>query len=300
MEYSSDEIKVGSILILGFGLFLVFIFVMFGVNWDENKNEYQTFLRQVPGIVEGSLVKFGGMDVGVVTGVALPASGQDDPLIALKLSVNDQTPVKMNSLAYVTTIGIMSETHIEISPGTPDSPRLPNGGVLQSKEVLSFSQMAQPFAEMNQKMQVLIERLSGMFDDDNRNNIASAIKSMDRLVTDGGSRLVDLVENLDRLTISMAQASASLNELMEQNKDNFNETFTNLETTTKETSELISDIRESLTRLESSVSANGGSMIDIMENFQYASQNLEEFSRIVKERPWLLVRKAAPPERKLP
>jgi hypothetical protein len=37
-----------------------------------------------------------------------------------------------------------------------------------------------------------------------------------------------------------------------------------------------------------------------MENFQYASQNKEEFTRTVKERPWLLIRKDAPPERKLP
>ncbi len=300
MEYSSNEIKVGGILIVGFGLFLIFLIVIFGVNWDDNTHEYQTSLKQVPGIVEGSLVKFGGMDVGVVTGVTLPATPQSGPLILLKLSVNDQTPVKVNSVAYVTTIGIMSETHIEISPGTLDAPRLPNGGALQSKEVLNFSQMAQPFTEMNQKLQVLIERLSGIFDEENRNNIASAVKSMDRLVTDGGSRLVELVENLDQLTNSMAQASAGLNELMAQNKDNFNETFANLETTTKETSELISDIRASLTQLESSIAANGGSMIDIMENFQYASQNLEEFTRIVKERPWLLVRKAAPPERKLP
>ena len=40
--------------------------------------------------------------------------------------------------------------------------------------------------------------------------------------------------------------------------------------------------------------------VEIMENFQYASQNFEEFSRLVKERPWLLVRKDAPPERKMP
>ncbi|MFQ5648534.1 MAG: MlaD family protein [bacterium] len=300
MEYTSSEVKVGAMLVVGFGLFVAFLIAIFGVTWNENTNEYQTCLKQIPGIVEGSLVKYGGMDVGVVTEIALPGSEDEEALIRLKLEVDGKTPVRMNSLAFVTSIGIMSDQHIEISPGSPDSPIMPSGGTLQSKEIVSFMQMAEPFSEMSNKLQVLIERTSEILNEENQAHLASTMASIDRLVTDGGDRFVELVDNLDTLTRNLAEVSQSLNALMADNKDNFDETLAHLETTTRETSALISDVRRALGEFESMISANGASFVEIMENFQYTSQNLEEFTRIVKERPWLLVRKAAPPERKFP
>ncbi len=300
IEYSSNEIKVGAMLVLGFGLLVVFIIAIFGVNWREQTKEYETFLRQIPGIEEGSLVKFGGMDVGHVSEISLPGNPQGEPLISLKLKVDAKTPVRANSLAYVTSVSIMATQHIEISPGTPDVPLLPDGGVLQSKEVLSFTQMAEPFSEMSAKVEVLIERLSDVFNDQNRQHLASMISNMDKVMNEGGDRFIVLVENLERLTNNLSEVSQNLNVLMSDNKENFNETLEHLERTSRESSALIAEMRKSLNQFDKVVSANGATFVEIMENFQYTSQNLEEFSRIVKERPWLLVRKDAPPERELP
>jgi len=300
VEYSSNEIKVGAMLVLGFGLLVVFIIAIFGVNWREQTKEYETFLRQIPGIEEGSLVKFGGMDVGHVSEISLPDNPQGEPLISLKLKVDAKTPVRANSLAYVTSVSIMATQHIEISPGTPDVPLLPDGGVLQSKEVLSFTQMAEPFSEMSAKVEVLIERLSDVFNTQNRQHLASMISNMDKVMNEGGDRFIVLVENLERLTNNLSEVSRNLNVLMSDNKENFNETLEHLEITSRESSALSAEMRKSLNEFDKVVSANGASFVEIMENFQYTSQNLEEFSRIVKERPWLLVRKDAPPERELP
>jgi ABC-type transporter Mla subunit MlaD len=87
---------------------------------------------------------------------------------------------------------------------------------------------------------------------------------------------------------------------MKNNRGNLEQTLGHLEKTTQETAELIADLRKTLSNVDNMMTANSASFIEIMENFQYASQNFEEFSRIVKERPWLLVRKAAPPDRKIP
>ena len=63
MEYSSKEVKVGLMVAIGFSLLVVFLVAIFGVSWSENTKEHITYLKNIPGIVPGSLVKYGGMDV---------------------------------------------------------------------------------------------------------------------------------------------------------------------------------------------------------------------------------------------
>jgi hypothetical protein len=48
------------------------------------------------------------------------------------------------------------------------------------------------------------------------------------------------------------------------------------------------------------VTANQSAFYEAMQNMQDASRNFQQFSRSIKERPWNLVRKSEPEERKLP
>lgn len=298
MEFQSNEVKAGAIILAGFFLLVLFLVVIFGINVGETSKEYSSRLNYVGGIAVGSLVKFGGMDVGHVTEISFDEAQPEK--IHLRLKVSEQAPIKTDSKAYVTSIGIMANQHIEISSGSPDAPLLPSGGELASKEVLSFTQMAEPLGELSSKTQELLDKIGALFDEENQVNIASMLESMNKMMSAGGQQFVSLMNNLEGLTANLNDLSTGMNELMTNNKGTFDQTLSHLETTTKETSQFISDLRESLRKLDLMMSANSTSIVEIMENFQYASQNFEEFSRIVKERPWLLVRKDAPPERKMP
>ncbi len=294
----SNEIKAGATIVVSAIILVAFLIVIFGVDFGEQTKEYQTYLNYIGGIQQGSLVKYGGMDVGSVTEIALPEG--DNIQIRLKIKIDDKTPVRIDSKAFVTSIGIMADQHIEISAGSLDSPLLPAGSVIQSKEVLGFAQMAEPLGELNEQVQELLTRVSDVFNEQNREHIGNVLANFDNIMTQGQKQFLSVVQNLDNLTAHMASISEDLNELMDKNKGNFDQTLGHLQKTTEETTKLITDIRQTMRTLENILSANTTSIVDIMENFQYASQNMEEFTRTVKERPWLLIRKDAPPERKLP
>lgn len=300
MDYSANEIKVGMVVVVGFLILMGFLTAIIGVNWGESSNEYHTYLKNVPGIAIGSIVKFGGFDVGYVTAMELSTSDEGEARVELHMQVADNTPIRATSQAYVTSVGIMSNKHIEITSGQPDSPLLPSGSLLQSKEVLTLMQMAEPFGEMTGDIKNMLGQFSELFNNENREHLSNVIANLDNMIAEGGGKFVNLTSNLDNLTSNLAEVSNSLNELMSTNRGNFDETLEHIEKTTRQTSQLIADLRESLNQFENLVSANGSSVVEIMENFQFASQNLEELTRTVKERPWLLVRKAAPPERKMP
>ncbi|MFQ5768957.1 MAG: MlaD family protein [bacterium] len=298
MDFKANEIKAGLMIFASTAIFILLLVAIFGINLGEKTKEYHTYLKYIGGIQKGSLVKYGGMDVGYVTEIDLP--GSKETKIGIKIKVDEKTPVRINSKAYVTSIGIMADQHIEISTGSPDAALLPPGSLLDSKDVLSFTQMAEPFGELNTQLQELMTRVVDLFNEENRSHLASMLENVDTLIIDGEKQFINIVQNLDALSSHLAALSSDIDELLEKNKGNLNETLAHLESTTNETSKLISDMRSTLTVLENMMTTNSTSLIEIMENFQYASQNLEEFTRIVKERPWLLVRKAAPPQRKIP
>lgn len=298
MEYKANEIKAGLLIVGSVAILVLFLVAIFGVHFGKNTKNYTTYLKNIPGITEGSLVKYGGMDVGFVTDISLPESGE--PRIGLNLQVDVKTPVRVDSKAFVTSIGIMADQHIEISAGSADADFLSAGSVIEGKEVLGFPQMAEPLGELNSQLQELLVRVSNIFNDENQAHLSSMVTNLDSLIIEGQGQFLRLGSNVEGLTANLADLSSDLNALMDNNKDHLNETLEHLQEITEETRRLISDLHHTLTVFDKMLSVNSTSFVEIMENFQFASQNLEEFTRIVKERPWLLVRKAAPPKRKLP
>ncbi len=287
-------------VVMGFTILVVFLIAIFGIKWQDDTKEYKTYLKSIPGIVEGSLVKYGGMDVGHIAKIDLPDANNIDATIRLTLKINKNTPVRENSFAYVTSISFMAQQHIEISPGSLDAQLLVGGADLEGKEVPNFMQMAEPFEDLSEDAGILIGQLTKLLNDENLKHVNSMVANIDTVLIAGGDNFLGLMANMEEISGNLTQVSADLNELMTNNKGNFDETLKYVQTTTAETSELIKVLRKTIGEFESLVAANGSSIIEIMENFQYASQNFEEFTRAVKERPWLLVRKAAPPERDLP
>lgn len=289
MNYKANEIKAGIMIFISFIVLVVFLVAIFGIDFGKETNEYWIYLKYVGGISEGSHVKYMGMDVGQVAGINLP-DGKEN-MVKIKLIINKETPIKTDSKAFITSIGLMADHHIEINPGSPEAALLPSGSTLDTKEVLNFAQMTETLGDLNTRVQTLLTQVNDIFNDENRAHLSSMIGNMDNLIIEMQEPLLKSIANLDR-------SSNQLAELMEKNDSNFSEVLTNLKTTTKVTNELISKMRTTVENLESLMSSNNSNIVEIVENFQITSQNLMEFSRILKEQPWLLVRKSAPPERK--
>lgn len=296
MAYKSNEIKAGVMIVVGLVVFVVFLFAIFGIDFSDNTKEYNINLQYVGGISNGSLVKYRGMDVGQVKLISLP---QDDfSPIALTLSVLKNTPIREDSRAYVTSIGIMAEQHIEITAGSPESPFLADGGTIETKNVMNFAQMSESMGDLSKQLELLIIRVSDLFNDDNRAHIASMMGNVDTLIQDGSEPFVDMLANMEKISSEFTYISKDVREMMTNNEGTLEEILGNLAETTESSQKLITEMQATIGELESMMSSNQTNFYGMMESLQLMSSNMEEFSQMIKEQPWLLVRKAAPPERK--
>ena len=112
MEYRSNEIKAGCMVIGGVILFIVFLIVISGLDLFKSTHIYFARFKYTSGIEEGSLVRYGGMEVGRVKQAQI--APDNNSLIEFELEVDANVPVKKDSKAIITSIGIMGEYYIEI------------------------------------------------------------------------------------------------------------------------------------------------------------------------------------------
>ena len=297
MAFNSNEIKVGAVVVASVVILGLFLVAIFGVSVGKETNEYRVNLDYVGGITKGSLVKYRGLNVGQVREIVLPSDEQ--PQLGLILDVKADTPVRTNSEAFITSIGIMSEQHVEISSGTQNADLLSPGSTIASKEVLSFARMSESMGNLTGQIETLIASINELVNEENRTRIASIMENVDAVVSDGREPITEAVAKLQEMTEQMTLASRNIAAMTDTSQLNSGRLINNLEATTANAQRLIEQMNSTLENMQGTVAINNRNIYETMENFERVSQNFEEFSRMIKEQPWLLVRKSAPPERKI-
>jgi phospholipid/cholesterol/gamma-HCH transport system substrate-binding protein len=295
MSYSSNEIKAGAIIVTGLVVLGLFLVAIFGFNYGEETKEYRVNLDYVGGITKGSLVKFNGYNVGQVKEILLPS--EENPKLQLVIAVDKDTPVRKNSVAYITSIGIMAEMHVEISAGDPTAPVLPPGSLIPGKEVPTLTRMSESMGELTEQMEALAQSVNDLFNEQNRARIAGILEGVETVVTRGQTPMLKTVEAMAQLTNDMKNISKNLDAITDTTGGKLVNVMENMETTTANAAKLVQELNESMKVFQTTVLANNQNLVEIMENFQSVSQNFEAFSKSIKQQPWLLIRKSAPPDR---
>jgi len=139
MAYRADEVKVGLVIVVSLLILAGFIISIMGLKLGEPMDTYTTQLKFAGGVEPGTVVRFGGMQVGKVTEVDISPS--DDTRIRLAMIVEKGLPVKTDSEVFINTIGFLGDYYLEISTGSPGLPLLPPGGEINGMEIAGINEM---------------------------------------------------------------------------------------------------------------------------------------------------------------
>lgn len=298
MENRANEIKAGIFIILSVIILAVFLVVILGLNRWEDKANYRCRFGYVGGIEKGSLVRFAGMEVGIVTGFSLPRPG--DTRVEVLLEIKKDTPVRGNSEAFLSTIGLMGAYYIEITPGTVDAELLKPGALLSGKDVAGIAQMTGPMTDVTSEATILLKRLNDVLNDDNRRNMSEMLISLNRITAENAGNMRALMENVNRLTENLNQTVLRVNSLIAANDSSLHDNMVQLQNLMAESQKLAQQMSGTLQNVDKTLVENKAELKMILENSVRLTANLQEFSQTIKEQPWNLVRKNYPEERKLP
>ncbi len=314
MAKGSEEIKVGSMVVVSIVIFLIALVFVGGVNLFRTKKViYTTYFKFAGGLEPGSFVRFGGMKVGTVQEAEIDPG--DSTRIRVRLKLDAGTPIRTNSNARISSLGFLGDNYVEVSPGTREAPKLPPNSDIPSTEIV---QLADVFANVNNitlsanklvtdlddrvlvvtdNVNQLIANLNEVVNEPNRKHFEAAIANVDAMLAEMRPELKTSLDNISKAsakvgpTIDSARATMdkanktveSMNSMLEENRPALHENLLRLRESLVEAQRLIGDIDDTL-------NSNRSNLDETLENIRAASQNLKQFTDEVKQRPFSLIR----------
>ncbi|NOJ78036.1 MlaD family protein [Myxococcus xanthus] len=99
----------------------------------ERKTMYRAYFANVQGLSDESPVWLGGLNVGRVTGIVF-SPDPNDPRLEVQFQVSSRYTdrVRQDSVAQLSSMGVLGDKAVDISLGSPTSPPVEAGGVLKS------------------------------------------------------------------------------------------------------------------------------------------------------------------------
>ena len=305
----TTETKVGA-FVLGCASVLAFTVVyLVSAQYSGGTVPYRTYLRYAGGLEPGASVLFGGINVGKVTAVRPWPS--DPTRIEILLAVKQGTPLNEKSVAKLGMVSLMNAAALSISTGSNDAKRLPPGSAIPSQEAASLDEIAGKMAIVADNANALITQvqgeLTGITGDartllanlnavtgpGNQQRVRVLLDQVDGLLTDERPKI-------DRLTDQLLAVSQHADDTIQ----NVNGTVTDLrEPMRKDLAELQDTLLEAkslLANMQVIVRANDSKINDTVENLRVATDNLDQLTDSLKQRPWSLIRIKQPKDRKVP
>lgn len=280
---SINYFMVGLFVIGGLLLLFIMLFKITGIQSDSDK--YYIELNNVTGIKEGIVVTYRGYEIGAVSNLE-PVVKSGKTSYRLVLLIKSGWKIPSNSTAQIVMPAIISDKQIDISQG--DSIQfLTPGDTISSIEAVDVMQLVNSIAnELNdfvpqstQSINNLLSQLNysadqvaGVLNDDNVQHLNNLFKHADT----SGESLAELATGFTKINKQLDNILSKTDVLLEDNSE---------------------DIRYTVIEMKKSIDAISGRIESVMHNLDATSQNMNEFSRTLRNNPGALLGGKSTPEK---
>jgi phospholipid/cholesterol/gamma-HCH transport system substrate-binding protein len=318
-----NEAKVGALVVACAAILLITIYRASNAALKGANVSYRVYLRYAGGLEPGADVLFGGIKVGQVTAVRPDA--RDPTRIEILMGVKPDTPLNAKSIAKLGSVTVITSPVISISTGSNDAARLPPGSEIPSLETISLDDTQRKITALADSAQTLLESVHTDVD-----NVAGDVRQLLANLNDftgkpNQRRVEEILANADAL---IARISPKIDQISDQalkltdnangviakvgpvvdnvnaTVSNANETITALRGPTQadldEARKTLVQARNLIADLQSAMRAKDQDITYTIENVRMITDNLNELTESLKERPWSLVRIKQPKDRKVP
>ena len=310
------EAKVGAFVVLCAFILTATVYYVSYARFKGARVPFKTYLRDAGGMQPGTQVLFGGITVGKVTSVQ--PDKVDPTRIQISLDVTQGTPLNAKSVAEVGSVSLMSDPALTITTGSNDAPRLHPGGVIRSEETVSLDELQRKVATLADSAQTtltevgtdlnnitgdtrhLLANLNDVTGSTNRKHLSGILANSDTMVAQLSPQINQISEKVNGLMDKLGPTVDNVNATV----SNTNATITALRGPTQadlaELQKALEQTRGLINNLQVLVRANTQDTTYTIENLRMATDNLNQLTESIKERPWSLVRIRQPKDRSVP
>lgn len=220
MENKANYALIGLFVIFALLAAMGFMIWLSGAQFNKQYDVYEVaFDGGVRGLSNGSEVRFNGLGVGEVTGLAYD---RDDPnLVLADIQVTERTPIDVNSTARLTPLGLTGMNYIEITPGddgqAPMLNEMPGRGIKRIVgEASSVDELLTGGGDVVVAAQTALARTNTLLSPENVQTFSQILKNVEAItasvdVSDlDASKLNDVMDSVIAAANSIAETAKSI------------------------------------------------------------------------------------------
>lgn len=316
MESKREQALVGLFVVVA-TIVLVATMLAIGGAFGHAGAVYRAYFKNAGGLEPGSVVRYAGIKVGRVE--RLRIDDKDPTRIEVSFSVGPGTPIKADSLAKIASLSALGENFLEIRPGSTDKPSLVPGAVLPSKEFFGITDLADLLNDLGPSAQELVDnlnnraaelqttiaRVNDLLNDQNRANLSGTFGNIKGMLEEDRPKLHSTLTHIDATTAKLPalvddfkktvgradDALAKLDGVLGDNREDLRKAIKQLRTTLASAASLIDQLNRTAT-------SNADNIDETIENIRVTTENLQEFTDLIKTRPYMIIRSASRPDHK--
>jgi phospholipid/cholesterol/gamma-HCH transport system substrate-binding protein len=305
----STEAKVGAFVLGCFSVLAFTLIYLINAQLGGHTVPYRTYLRYAGGLEPGASVLFGGIDVGKIKAVRPWSS--DPTKIEIMVDVKENTPLNEKSVAKLGLVSVMSGAALSITTGSNDAKRLVPGSTIPSQEAASLDEITGKLAlvadnangliteargelhGISGDARTLLANLNTVTGQPNQRKIRELLDNVNTMLATERPKIDRLIDQLNVVSVHADETIQNVNGTVSEMREPARQDLAELQNTLLEARRLLAD-------MQVLVKANDYKIDDTIENLRTATENLDDLTESVKQRPWSMIRIRQPEDRKVP
>lgn len=207
------QLRVGLVVIFASITLIVLVFLMTGPSGLFTKKiVVSTFFNNAGGLRVGAPVRLEGVDVGNVNAITVvPSHGLTPVQVRMKLSTRFPGALKKDSVASLSTAGVLGETFVDIDSRGATGPPAQNGDTLTGKASSQLQDVVQASQSTLENVDVLVRRVDRIL-----TQIESGNGSIGKLIYDEKlyERLNTTLTEVQSMVTQISQGRGSVGKLI--------------------------------------------------------------------------------------
>jgi phospholipid/cholesterol/gamma-HCH transport system substrate-binding protein len=257
-------------------------------------NEYRAAFKNAAGLNLGDEVRYGGLIVGSVTRLALDP--EDPTRIEVTFRVGPQTPIRTDTYATVTQVGLLGQPYLNLESGLPTSPPLPPRSRLPTRDNISFQDAMSRLAMFLDRADTLLHGVERIAASSPWERIDRTLTRVDALLTTAAEGSGRVIENLDQATGQLSGMLERTERLVVALDTAFRGASPALRQAQQEALAAMRDMRALLGDMRDAT-GDGERLGRIVENLTAASEDLARFADRLEKEPTSVLSRRQPPKK---
>jgi phospholipid/cholesterol/gamma-HCH transport system substrate-binding protein len=204
---------VGLVIIFASITLAVLIFLMTGPSsLFTRKIIVKAYFDNAGGLRVGAPVRLEGVDIGNVTGITVvPSHGLTPVLVSMKVSTRFHNALRKDSVATLSTAGVLGETFVDVDSRAATGAVAQNGDILPTKESPQLQDVVRSSQSTLENVDILVRRVDRIL-----TQIESGNGSIGKLIYDDTvyRRLNSSLSEVQNMVTGISQGRGSIGKLI--------------------------------------------------------------------------------------